>query len=154
MLTASSNYRLVICGLGELNSLVENATKQDSRIIYKGVLPHEEAVLLQQNATALINPRQPSATLTKYSFPSKTIEYLLSGTPMIGYHLEGIPDEYYEYFFTPSDLTIEALTDTINKVFSMSNIDLYYKAKNAQQFIIENKTAVTQVKKMLTYLSK
>ena len=44
-----------------------------------------------------MNPRSADAEYTKYSFPSKTIEYLATGVPVVMNRLPGIPEEY-EYF--------------------------------------------------------
>ena len=38
-----------------------------------------------------VNPRQNNEEFTKYSFPSKTMEYLASGVPVVAYKLDGIP---------------------------------------------------------------
>lgn len=152
MNTKKNNYRLIICGSGELKNYVKECTKKDSRIIYKGSIPHDEVVKLQTHATIVINPRLPTVSLTKYSFPSKTIEYLLSGTPMIGYQLTGIPDEYYDYFYTPNDYTIESLTETINMVMEKSPEELKEKAVAARMFILDNKTSKKQIYKIISFL--
>ena len=97
------NYRLVICGHGYFASKIIEASKKDSRIIYKGLVSNDEVISMQQTSTALINPRKPNGHLTRYSFPSKTIECLSSGIPMIGYKLEGIPEEYYKHYYCIDD---------------------------------------------------
>lgn len=152
MQTTDSNFKLIICGKGQLTQYIEKCTKIDSRIEYKGIVPHNIATELQEKATAVINPRHPNGTITRYSFPSKTMEYLLSGTVMIGYRLEGIPDEYYEHFYSPSDLSTEALTNTINDVLNTSPLELAQKADRARTFIINNKTATKQLEKVLLFI--
>lgn len=153
MNTNNINYRLIICGSGELENYVKECTEKDSRIIYKGSVAHDEVIKLQSNATVVINPRLPSVSLTKYSFPSKTIEYLLSGTPMIGYQLTGIPEEYYNYFYTPCDYTIDSLTETINTVLDKPSEELKEKASKARNFILNNKTSQKQISKIIAFLN-
>ena len=63
------------------------------RIEFLGMLPRTDVLELQSKATILVNPRQPVGDFTKYSFPSKTIEYMASGTPLLMYKLPGIPEE-------------------------------------------------------------
>lgn len=153
LLTNNQDYKFVICGTGPCAEYVKNAAHKDSRIVYKGVVPYDEVVKLQRSAMVLINPRRPDGRITKYSFPSKTMEYMMSGTPMIGYKLEGIPVEYYDYMITPNDLTTEALSECIDNTFAKSQEELNYIAARAKEFIIKNKSSSVQVNHILTFLS-
>ena len=153
MLTKSIQYKLVICGVGALENYIISKSHIDDRIEFKGVLPREECISLQHKATCLINPRKPNGNITKYSFPSKTMEYMMSGTPMIGYRLEGIPNEYYEYMYTPEDMSIEAMARIMEQVATTEQNELDHKAAMAYEFIATHKTAQAQVKKMLNFLN-
>lgn len=152
--TNNLDFRLIICGSGSSISHINEVAKKDSRIIYKGRVEREEAVQLQHKCTLLINPRIPNGNITKYSFPSKTMEYMTSMTPMIGYHLEGIPKEYYEHMYTPKDLSVEALAECINKTLSLPFETLQNKAITAAEFIAKNKTSKAQVKRILDFLKE
>lgn len=152
--TNNENFRLIICGDGPLSPYVSEMSKCDTRIIYMGTVTRDISVDLQRKSTLLINPRLPQETLTRYSFPSKTMEYMMSGTPMIGYRLDGIPKEYYNYFYIPEDFSIESLRDKITEVLSLSPSVLYRKAKEAQEFLINNKTSTIQVRRVVDYLSR
>lgn len=151
--TTNADFRLIVCGSGSSASHVKDVADKDSRIIYKGRVEREEAVLLQRESTLLINPRIPNGNITKYSFPSKTMEYMTSMTPMIGYHLEGIPEEYYEHMYTPKDLSVEALAECINETLSLPFETLQAKAKAATEFIAENKTSKAQVQRIIGFLN-
>ena len=102
----------------------------------------------------MINPRKPYLSVTRFSFPSKTMEYLSSGTPMIGYKLEGIPSEYYPYYYTVEDLTSDGLAEVITNVLTKPSEELEAKAKKAFDFIASNKTAEIQAAKIIDFLSK
>lgn len=151
--TRDSRFRLILCGQGVLRDYVEKAADSDSRIIYKGMVSHDEVVRLQRESTVLVNPRRPNGGITKYSFPSKTMEYMSSLTPMMGYHLEGIPEEYYPFMYTPKDLTQEALTECINETLSLPLEILQEKANNAFQFVAQSKNSVEQVRRMIEFLT-
>ena len=69
------DIELWLCGSGEMEEEIRTYAAQDSRIRFFGFLPHEEAVQLQKQATVLVNPRTNQGEYTKYSFPSKTMEY-------------------------------------------------------------------------------
>lgn len=152
--TKDSNYRLIICGAGDCVNRVLELSNGDSRIEYKGSIPRDEAVALQHEATLLVNPRQPNVSLTRYSFPSKTMEYLSSGTPMLGYQLEGIPSEYYDYIYSPKDFSDEALAEKIDEILSMSPENLREAGERAKFFIHSYKEAKYQVKRIIDFLQK
>jgi len=152
LLTQNANYRLVICGAGPSELYIKEKADKDKRIIYKGVVPREKALLLQQEATVVVNPRKPTEEITKFSFPSKTIEYLSSGTPMIGYQLEGIPSEYYKYIYTPSGMKAEEMASLIDEVLSKPLEELRERALSARRFISDNKSAKVQVEKIINFI--
>lgn len=101
-LVNDASYRLVICGAGDAAEMIRRAAAQDNRILYMGQVLPETALYWQEKATVLVNPRRSDAEYTKYSFPSKNIEYLLSGKPVVAYVLDGIPSRYEDFFFVPS----------------------------------------------------
>lgn len=151
LLTSDPKFRLMICGSGYYESYIRQKAEIDNRILFKGSVSREQAVLFQKTATLLINPRLPSIPDTPYSFPSKTMEYLTSGTPMIGYRLCGIPDEYYEYFYIPEDDSIESLARLISTTLNKPQEELDARAAASWRFIVNNKNAKMQVNKIITH---
>lgn len=107
------NYELWICGQEFYTGQIRKLAGNDSRIKYYGFLNKEKVHLLQRQATLLINPRRPDAEYTKYSFPSKTMEYMLSGTPVLMYKLPGIPEAYYPYILFIDESVINGIKDGI-----------------------------------------
>lgn len=147
-----SNIKLTICGDGPLKQMICDAAKVDNRIDFRGLVSREEAMCLQKEASILINPRQPDGGITKYSFPSKTMEYMVSGTPMIGYKLEGIPDEYFSYYYTVNNNSEEELVSTLLKVLTKPQEELNDMASSAYNFIKSSKSAKIQVCKIVDFL--
>lgn len=148
-----SDYRLIICGSGNAESYIEQAAKKDPRIIFKGLIPRSEALKLQASSTVLINPRKNNEEFTKYSFPSKNLEYLSSGVPLIAYKLDGIPDEYNDYItYVPND-SLEALADTLIKVCELPLEERNALGEAAKQFALKSKSDLEQVKKVLEFVN-
>lgn len=75
-----------------------------------------------------------------------------SGTPMIGYKLDGIPEEYFNHMYIPNDLSNESLTQTLNDTLSRDPIELKEFGESAKDFIRNNKEASIQVAKILSFL--
>lgn len=147
------NFRLIICGNGNGDNILKDTASIDKRIVWKGYLPRNEVLIIQKNATLLINPRRPDEEFTKYSFPSKTMEYMASGTPSIMHKLPGIPHEYYQflYFFdntNPIDMAKQIESICLDKYEESINL-----GKTAKAFIISNKNIKKQGDKFLNFLS-
>ena len=94
-----SNYRLILCGDGDARPYVEEKAKIDKRIEYKGMVTSSKAKEYIDLADVLVNPRPNNEEYTKYSFPSKNIEYLMTGKPVVAYMLDGMPGYYKDFLF-------------------------------------------------------
>ena len=141
------NLRLVLAGSGE-TECVENAQKTDNRIEFLGTVPNAAARELQRNAYLLVNPRNSDDEFTKYSFPSKTMEYMSSGTPVVTMPLKGIPEEYYEHLI----IVENSLEETFKSALSLDAEELALKGKNAMEFVKREKNAFAQTKKIIELL--
>lgn len=146
------SYLLVLCGDGyERNYVLESANK-DKRIIYKGQVSRRDVLQMQQHATLLVNPRSPEGEFTRYSFPSKTMEYFASGIPTFMYKLDGIPPEYYQYCYTCDDLSIDALSLKLVEICNLDKMTLKRKGNVAREFILSHKNSRVQVGKIISLL--
>lgn len=148
------NYRLVICGAGDSEKEIKEAAVADSRIIYKGQCTRKDVLKMQKNATVLVNPRMNIEEFTKYSFPSKNMEYMSSGTPLVAYKLDGIPDEYDSYVTFVKDNTIDTLAETLVSVCESPVEVRKAMGKQAQDFVLENKNEVLQTRHILEMIEK
>ena len=148
------NYRLVLCGIGDCENDIKKAALEDERILFFGQVSRQKVLKLQRNATVVVNPRQNVESFTKYSFPSKNLEYMSSGTPLIAYKLDGIPDEYDEYIFYVSDNSIEMLTNKLIEVCCVSSDELRQWGIKAQQFVLSKKNEIIQTKKIVNLVNK
>ena len=146
------DYRLVICGGGNENEIVESNVKGDSRIAFRGLVSHAEALQLQREADILVNPRKNSEEYTKYSFPSKLLEYLITGRPVVCYKLDGIPDEYSNVLFYASSHK-GGLAKKLKEVAEMSESDYLNYSERAMD-LLKKKTAERQCKKIYDLLEK
>lgn len=146
------NYRLQICGVGDCEEKIRRAASTDKRIEFLGRLPREQVLELQQKATVLVNPRQNNEEFTKYSFPSKNLEYLSSGIPMIGYKLDGIPEDYDRYMHYVENDSAKALSEKILEVCELTEEQLFQYGYEARKYVIENKNEIAQTKKIVDLL--
>lgn len=148
----NKNYRLWICGDGFMKKEIQLLQSKDKRVFYYGLLPREEILIMQKKATVLINPRLPEGDYTFFSFPSKTMEYLASGTPTIMYKLGGIPCEYFKYCFVPKDFTIDSLKEQIINVCEKNKNERVKFGRDAALFIKKYKNPSFQTQKIINMI--
>lgn len=83
------DVRIWVSGKGELEREVKTAASEDGRIDYLGHLPYEEYVQRLQEADVLVNPRDMRLPENKNNFPSKIMDYLAAGKPIISTKFAG-----------------------------------------------------------------
>ena len=150
----NDNIELWLFGDGSaVNEIISNSQK-DHRIKYFGSVTRQEVLMYEKQAILLVNPRSTKEQFTKYSFPSKTIEYMASGTPLLTTRLEGIPSEYFDYSFSIEDNAVCQIKDALVSILNLSDEELKQKGKIAQQFVRENKNAKAQSERIVTFLRK
>lgn len=148
------DVELHIYGAGKFVDTLIQYTHKDSRIKYFGVVNNKQVIDAEQKATLLVNPRLSHPEFVKYSFPSKTSEYMLSGTPLLTTQLSGIPSEYFEYLYTFSEETINGMAKTMKEVISLPLEELQQKGLNAQKFVLENKNNIKQSKRIVDFFEQ
>lgn len=145
-------WSMVIYGNGPFVEELKTYCKTDSRIIYKGVAPNHEVVEAEHMATLLVNPRPTHQEFTKYSFPSKNIEYMATGTPLLTTRLPGMPQEYNDYVYLFDDETVEGYRNKLNEIFALSPDELSQKGSRAREFIHSRKNNVLRACSILEFL--
>ena len=140
---------LHICGGGELKAYVEAMCRSDARIHYHGVVSPDKANEILRNADVLVNPRQNDEEYTKYSFPSKNIEYLLTGNAVVAYMLDGIPEVYKKFFVSPDSNSTEALAKAVYTAMNMDEDKRRTMSTIAQEYLTETKDKTVVAKRIV-----
>jgi len=143
---------LWLFGSGTAVEAIQDRTAKNPRIRYFGSVSRQEVLNYEKQATLLVNTRSTQEAFTEYSFPSKTIEYMVSGTPLLTTRLRGIPEEYFSYVFSIEDNEVEQLKIALEQILRMSDEDLEAKGNAARQFILEQKNAQKQSLRILEFL--
>lgn len=74
---------LLIAGHGDDEALIQELAAKNKKLKFLGTLSQEELYKYQAGAFANINPRPFDEDMDAYALPSKMIEYLGSGSPII-----------------------------------------------------------------------
>jgi glycosyltransferase involved in cell wall biosynthesis len=145
--------KLVICGTGELEDYISRLSKINKNIIFLGQIDNDRVKAYQRSALALINPRQNNSDYTKYSFPSKLIEYMHSGRPVIAYKLDGVPNEYNDFIFLVDDYDM-SLANAMTHVISLDRHKLDEMGLKAKTFIETFKSPTHQIAKAIKFIKE
>jgi glycosyltransferase involved in cell wall biosynthesis len=142
-----------LCGPGDIE-MVNKYSSKDNRIIYKGCLTHKDVLNLQKQVRLLVNPRHSYDKFTLYSFPSKTMEYMASGTPTLMSRLKSLPKDYLDHLYLFEDESIEGMSKMIKHCLDKPDAELNDFGAAAAEFILSNKTPDIQAQKLFSFLSQ
>ena len=126
----------------------------NKKIKFFGVVPNDMVVQEEIKATLLINPRFTNEEYTKYSFPSKNMEYMASGTPTLTTKLPGMPKEYYDYIYTFDQEDVESFKNKLEEILSKPSEELHKKGMDAKEFVLEQKNNVVQARKIIKLITE
>lgn len=146
--------QLHIYGFGPFVPYIKDLSKRNSQVIFHGAVTNDEVVEAELKATLLVNPRPTHEDFTKYSFPSKNMEYMVSGTPVLTTRLPGMPLEYHPYVYLFEAETTEGYEKTLRYVLSLPDQELDIMGRSAQRFVLDNKNNVFQAARVLKLLEQ
>ena len=148
------NCELWIFGVGDYLKKLHKDLAENNNIKYRGSVSRSEIIRFEREATLLVNPRPSTEEFTKYSFPSKTIEYMASGTPLLTTRLPGIPEEYFNYVFSFDSEDVAGMAAKINRILTMPVEKLNEYGAKARNFIVNNKNHIIQTRKIYYFINK
>lgn len=151
-LLPGERYRIFIAGDGPLESEVRKAALSDSRINYLGFISFTEVLKLYAKADVLVNMRLTKRLNTQYFFPSKIMEYLTTGVPVISTCPGNMAEEYGHFAYLLHDETPESLADMIKYIESIPKPECRKRSLSARQYMVENKTWDAQSRRIADFL--
>lgn len=149
-----SNLELWFCGKGNAENQIIEASNKDKRIKYLGLLSKKELSQVEKEISFYINPRSNDAEYTKYSFPSKNLEYLLAGKPVIAFKLDGISNDYDDVFIYIKNNDEKSIRDILFEVAEMPIDKIKSLGINGYKFVIGHNCSKVQANKLCQMLKE
>ncbi len=143
---------LTIYGNGPLRGMVESYASKCKNIKYGGILPFNKISDVLKKADYLINPRISYSFTDIFGFPSKMVEYLLSGTPVITTSYAAMPKEYKNFTFIIEDESSEGIKNAILRAITCEEETKLNMVKKAYQYIVEHNHYVDIVNEILAFI--
>lgn len=146
-------HELWITGRGPSAADVERAAKDDPRITYWGFPSEQELRALYQKCDVLINPHSAHHESAHYLFPSKLIEYLGTGKPVISTcSTPEVAEEYGEVLFLADD-SPDALAATIESVAGLTAAEREVAGARGRRYVLGRKSWRIQGHRIATFIS-
>lgn len=149
----AEDVRLEIYGRGPLEPWLVDQAEVDPRIATPRLVPPEALPEIYAGATVLVQPRQVDQDFVRYSFPSKLIEYMASGTPTVSTRLPTIPPEYETHVVWSEGDTPASLARAIVEVSSWSQERRRTFGEGAARFIRDSRSTRTQGNRIKSFLA-
>lgn len=122
----------------------------DKRVMYCGVLPIDKLQERFKSVDYLINLRDPNSISCKFSFPSKLIQFMGSGTPVISNTFPGLDKHYSDYFIRIDNFTALSLKKVLSNLPSEER--KLKIGKESERFIVTNNDWKDIAKRLLSYI--
>ena len=140
--------RLVFAGRGGLETEILAAASEDPRVQVKGFLLREEMQKLLASGTVLVNPRLSAEKENRFNFPSKILDYLASGRPVVT-TLAGDLDAVYRRIAIPlSEETPESLARLLVDLCSRPEGELAAIGARGRDFVLSERRWESQARRV------
>lgn len=151
-LSIKTDYHLVFYGNGNYADQLRNICQLHNQIEYRGIASNDVVMREQAQSMLLVNPRPESSNFSIYSFPSKNLEYMSSGTPSLVTKLKSMPPEYYPYVLLFPNSSLDGIKLGLCEALTKSNVALSALGKKAQAFVLNKKSNDLQANRLLCFL--
>jgi glycosyltransferase involved in cell wall biosynthesis len=143
---------LEVYGSGELAGWVSEIAAEQIQISEPRLLSRDELLRAYRSADLLVQPRPVNQSFVRYSFPSKIIEYMASGTPVLTTRLVGMTDEYAPYVYWIDDDSSAGIRRALSEVLRLPREERLHKGRRAAEFIRATRSCEAQGKRISAFL--
>ncbi len=148
-----SGYELHVYGNGDYAEEIDRISKVHSNVKHFPSQPNDVIVEKEKEAYILVNPRPTDEEYTKYSFPSKNMEYMVSETAVLTTSLPGMPEEYKQYVYLIENETADGVCKAIKKISELSEEDIISKGRLAREFVLSKKNNKMQTNRIIELIT-
>jgi glycosyltransferase involved in cell wall biosynthesis len=146
------DWVLHLYGRGPMEEECRSIASSDPRVVFHGVADATTLAEAYAQATVLVNPRQLRTDFVRYSFPSKLIEYLATGTPVVTTHLPTIPPDY-DPFLIYTDDDAASIARTLDSTTAKDASGLRALGARAAEFVRSTRSPRLQGERIQAFVA-
>lgn len=148
---STRSWALQLYGKGPLEEEARRAAEQHDTISYGGYADASTLAQAYGRAQLLVNPRPTGEEFVRYSFPSKLLEYLASGTPVMTTRLPGLPQDLAEHLWLTGESAAE-LDAAISDFFGVPGPRRRAVGQAAAEFVLSTRGPEAQGRRIAAFL--
>lgn len=133
----NDDVELFICGHHGDKAALKEAIGDNQNIKFLGLLPVNKVMEYEQNSLACINPRPYSEDLDRYSIPSKTLEYMSMGRPVISVKNSKLMEKFPKEVIWVESAKAEDLLEGMKKVLKMTDVERDERGEELKNRVLE-----------------
>ena len=149
---SEGDWELHLFGRGPLESEATAKAAQNPRIRVHGLVGVDELGAAYGRASLLVNPRPLDQSLVAYSFPSKLLEYLGTGRPVMTTRLPTIPEDYHQHVLTTPD-DAEGMAAAIDRFLAEPAAEREARGQRGRDFVLATRSTHAQGRRLVSFLS-
>lgn len=138
----------VISGRGDLEDQLKDLAARDPRVKYLGFVASNEFSKVYENIDVLVNPKPVSTPLAFMAFPSKLVEYLGTGKPVITTNLPTLDKDFREHLIVMQADSPKELIRCLEQVASWREEQYETWGMKTRAFVENNLSPLVQGKKI------
>jgi glycosyltransferase involved in cell wall biosynthesis len=135
-LSALPHWRLIITGKGSISTEINRRAASDQRITFKGLVSFEELRAIYAGASVFVNPRASSDVRVRYCFPSKLVEQMSTGVPVVSTCMPCLTENFRNHLVLFSSETPEGLHKALARVDELGAENRSSIGKEAREFVL------------------
>jgi glycosyltransferase involved in cell wall biosynthesis len=148
------DIRLSCFGRGDLANWVAAVSQEDPRIEAPQLASRDDVLREYKRSNILVQPRPVDQDFVRFSFPSKLLEYLASGTPVVSTRLPGIPADYEEHVHWADDDSAQGLSLALERALATPWHERQHRAAMARDFVWRTRGYEAQGRRMKNFLAR
>lgn len=128
--------------------------KTYSNIIYHGRFNSDRTKEILDQADLLINPRILDPYIENFTFPSKLVDYVISGKNVLSSKFKTLPKEYENFLYLMDSVSKESICSSVESVFRESKEKRQCRIKEGISFIRNHQTYNKIGEKVLHFMEE
>ena len=138
-------------GRGPLEGRLKQQAASDRRIRFFGFVSDDEYSTMLQKAAVLVNPRPSRLLENRYNFPSKLMEYLASGRPILSTATSDVAEHYGRDVIVLDDETPQGLARCLERSVALPGEERAALGARARASV-DGATWRTEAEKILAFI--
>jgi glycosyltransferase involved in cell wall biosynthesis len=147
----AEDVELWICGHGG-HGAIQQTTARDPRVRLLGMLNDVQLHQALARADVFINPRPPGLAENRSNFPSKVLEYLRWGQPVVSTWTDGLAPEYADVLTVVNGVAPRVLAAGMERALASSTERRAELAAKVAEFLIRRRLWSLQAERLLIWL--